>query len=290
MSPNTGQKSNLGQLAGLACLLEVSAPKPGNVHRGADFEDMSFIDFAVSAMALVDPLNRVQETRVGECVLDCVKETRLVTRQNTNLGLILLLVPLAKAFSLRQVCNRESINEVLAAADSADTNLVYQAIRLARPSGLGNVEQADVANQTDLSLVDSMKLAEHRDLIAGQYANNFDNVRNECLVELRNCLDRGLSLTESIIHTHVVTMSIHPDSLIQRKCGVEIANQSAALAARVVNAGDPTDASYLTSLGELDFWLRADGHRRNPGTTADLIGATIFCALLDATIKFPITV
>ena len=43
---------SIGQCASLACLLEVSAPKPGNVHRGADFEDMTFADFAASRFAI----------------------------------------------------------------------------------------------------------------------------------------------------------------------------------------------------------------------------------------------
>ena len=30
-----------------------------------------------------------------------------------------------------------------------------------------------------------------------------------------------------------------------------------------------------------DRWLRADGHRRNPGTTADLVAATLFAAQRD---------
>ena len=42
----------IGQCATLACWLELSAPKPGNVHRGADFEDTTFNDFAASAVAL----------------------------------------------------------------------------------------------------------------------------------------------------------------------------------------------------------------------------------------------
>ena len=30
---------------------------------------------------------------------------------------------------------------------------------------------------------------------------------------------------------------------------------------------------------ELDSWLRSDGNRRNPGTTADLVAATLFAGL-----------
>ncbi len=37
------------------------------------------------------------------------------------------------------------------------------------------------------------------------------------------------------------------------------------------------EESYDEALADLDFWLRADGHQRIPGTTADLIAAGLFC-------------
>ena len=43
---------SIGQCATLACLLEATAPKVGNVHRGADFENLTFADFVVSAVAI----------------------------------------------------------------------------------------------------------------------------------------------------------------------------------------------------------------------------------------------
>ena len=42
----------IAQVAQLACLLEVSAPKPGNVNRHNDFSDLSYEDFLVSAIAI----------------------------------------------------------------------------------------------------------------------------------------------------------------------------------------------------------------------------------------------
>ena len=40
-------------------------------------------------------------------------------------------------------------------------------------------------------------------------------------------------------------------------------------------------------IGDLDSWLRADGHSRNPGATADLMAAALFAALRDETIALP---
>jgi triphosphoribosyl-dephospho-CoA synthase len=41
--------------------------------------------------------------------------------------------------------------------------------------------------------------------------------------------------------------------------------------------GDP---DWNQSWIDFDRWLRADGHRRNPGTTADLIAAALMVALV----------
>ena len=98
---------------------------------------------------------------------------------------------------------------------------------------------------------------------------------------LREKLEAGTILTEAIVETHVQFMSRHPDSLIARKCGVEIAQEAARRADLVVQARAQDLERYVRELSELDFWLRSDGHRRNPGTTADFIGAAIFVGLIE---------
>jgi triphosphoribosyl-dephospho-CoA synthase len=45
--------------------------------------------------------------------------------------------------------------------------------------------------------------------------------------------------------------------------------------------------SFWSAVGELDFWLRSDGHRRNPGTTADLIAASLFAGIHNGIITAP---
>ena len=52
-----------GLLAQVACLLEVTARKPGNVHRGRDFADSHYLDFLLSAAAIAGPLDRAR--RIG---------------------------------------------------------------------------------------------------------------------------------------------------------------------------------------------------------------------------------
>ena len=97
--------------------------------------------------------------------------------------------------------------------------------------------------------------------------------------------DRGQPLEATIIQVHLQLMSTFPDSLIARKCGAQVAQQSAMRAERALNAGTPGEAEYLEAVADLDFWLRSDGHRRNPGTTADMIAAGLFSLLRDGIIN-----
>ncbi|HEX4073008.1 MAG TPA: triphosphoribosyl-dephospho-CoA synthase, partial [Planctomycetaceae bacterium] len=91
----TGPQLSPGRLAQAACLLEVTAHKPGNVHRYADLPGLHFIDFLLSAMAIAEPLDRAATEGVGSAVLGAIDATRRVVRTNTNLGIVLLLAPLA---------------------------------------------------------------------------------------------------------------------------------------------------------------------------------------------------
>ncbi len=81
----------------MACLLEVSAEKPGNVNRQQDFNDACFEDFVISAAAIGPAFRRAPDTSVGETILNAVRTTRHFVGGNTNLGIVLLLAPLAKA-------------------------------------------------------------------------------------------------------------------------------------------------------------------------------------------------
>src|SRR5881227_1065980 len=86
---------SVGHCATLACLLEATAPKVGNVHRGADFEDLAFTDFVVSSVAIGPAMEAAATVGVGRAVLEAVKATQACVPTNTNLGMALLIAPLA---------------------------------------------------------------------------------------------------------------------------------------------------------------------------------------------------
>ena len=280
---------SLGQCATLACILEATAPKPGNVHRGADFDDLTYPDLLAAAVAIGPAIESAAARRVGTVVLEAVRATRSVIRSNANLGTVLLVAPLAAV--PRNAPLADGILHVLSRLEPADARDVYEAIRMAKPGGMGRVETADVADADSpapASLLDAMRLAADRDLVARQFVNGFEQVFGDAAGALADGFARGWTAGEAIVHAQLTLMSRFPDSLIARKCGVQIAQQSSDRAAAVLEAGTPREESFWTAAGDLDFWLRSDGHRRNPGTTADLLAAGLFVLLRDGIIQWPL--
>lgn len=275
---------SIGQCATLACLLEVTVPKPGNVHRGVDFEDMTFLDFLLSAAAIGPVLEHAADS-VGQTILDAIRATRRMVQVNTNLGTVLLITPLAAV--PRGVPLAEGIEAVLASLTPRDTELVYEAIRLVNPGGLGQVDDMDVSRPAPESLLTAMQAAADRDLVARQYGNNFEQVLQVVVPSLLAGQQAGWSFTDAVIYTQVSLLAQFSDSLIERKCGPDAARHARHYAAQVLAAGRPGDEDYWQALGDLDFWLRTDGHRRNPGTTADLIAAGLFAGLRDGVLRPP---
>jgi triphosphoribosyl-dephospho-CoA synthase len=279
--------ARVAQQAALACLLEVTAPKPGNVHRGADFEGLTYLDFAASAVAIGPALAQAAAGgRLGACVHAAIDATRRTVGTNTNLGTVLLLVPLAMVPEHEPLS--AGVRSVLAALDAEDAERAYDAIRLANPGGMGRVEEADIHGPAPSDLVHAMRLASERDLIARQYAGGFAEVFGVVVPALAEGVRAAWPLADTIVFAHLRLLSQHPDSLIVRKCGPGIAAQATNWAARILELGRPGDAAYHEAASDFDFWLRSDANRRNPGTTADLVTAGLFAALRDAIIEVPV--
>ena len=281
-----GSRMSIGQLSSLACLLEVTAPKPGNVHRGADFDDVTYLDFAIGAQAIAPAVEAAARGgALGKSVYEAVAATRSAVGTNTNLGTVLLLVPLA--MSPQDVPLADGVARVLRGLTPDDAYWVYEAIRLARPGGLGRVETADIMDAAPADLISAMRQAAGRDIVARQYAEDFATVLQQAAPWLAEGLARGWPLSVAIVQTHLRLMAELPDTLVARKCGRETAQRAADHATAALQAGQPGETTYDQALAEFDFWLRSDGHRRNPGATADLIAAGLFVLLRDGIIQPP---
>jgi triphosphoribosyl-dephospho-CoA synthase len=275
-----------GRIAQLACILELMAPKPGNVHRRRDLPDLHLAEFLASALAIAEPLDRAATDGIGEAVEGAIRATRQVVATNTNLGIVLLLAPLA-AVPLDEPL-APGVRAVLDATTVADAEAVYRAIRLAKPGGMGAVPEQDVAAEPTLPLKAVMTMAADRDLVARQYANGFEEVLNDALPALRAALGSGHSLETATVAAHLAVLARHPDSLIVRKAGMECAEEVSRRARVVLAAGWPDRPAAVRMCGEFDHWLRDPRRRFNPGTTADLVTAALYAALRDGTIRLPL--
>ena len=222
---------------------------------------------------------------VGATVLQAIQATRQWVQVNTNLGSVLLIAPLACV--PREQPLAAGVAAVLRGLTAEDARQVYEAIRLAQPGGLGRADRMDVAGPPPPDLLAAMRLAADRDLVARQYVNGFQQVLEFAVPSLTEGVQTGWRLTDAVIHTQMRLMSEYPDSLIARKCGDDLARRSAEFAARVLAAGRPGEDGYQHVLADFDFWLRCDGNRRNPGTTADLLAAALFVILRDDRIRPP---
>jgi triphosphoribosyl-dephospho-CoA synthase len=274
--------------AQLACLWEATARKPGNVHPYAAFADLTYLDLLQSAAAVAPVLDSASSSGVGKTILDAVQATRRIASTNTNLGIMLLLAPLAAVPAHEDL--RQGLPRVLAGLDIADARVVYEAIRLASAGGLGKVPEQDIRVAPTKSLVDVMGLAAERDLVAKQYANGFREVFHEGVPALRRGLQLTGNLENAIIYGHLTLMASHPDSLIVRKRGTGEAQEASRRARSILQQGWPKEAESQQALIEFDGWLRAEGHSRNPGTTADLLTACLFVLLREGTIELPLQI
>jgi triphosphoribosyl-dephospho-CoA synthase len=266
--------------AQLACVLEASADKPGNITPAHDFHDTSYEDMLRSAIAVGPELGRAGQRGVGETVLAAVEASRRVTETNTNLGIALLLAPLAKA-ALGDGPLRERLGATLRALDVADARAAYAAIRLAGAGGLRERVEHDVRSEPAVGLRDAMRAAAERDSIASEYVTDFALTFDTGVPALAAALGDGLAVRDAIVELHLRLLVRAPDTLIARKRGADAAARVSAGAGEVLAGGGVRTPAGRRALQRFDASLREPGNALNPGTTADLVTATLFVALIE---------
>lgn len=260
-----------------ACLAELDAPKPGNVHAFAGGHRMTMGDFILSAHAAAVPLSAAG-ARIGARILGAVESTLAAVGANTNLGIILLCAPLAAAAEVDRETSRlrAALGQILRGLDVEDARLAFRAIVKAAPAGLGHSMRHDVFAPAAVSLLQAMAEAAKRDRIARQYTTDFADI-----------FELGLPLFEAARHGQAEQkwatlaaflgfLAAFPDSHIARKLGAEkaaeVQRETIKFQSRLRAAERP--AEILPTLLAWDAALKADGI--NPGTSADLTVATLF--------------
>jgi triphosphoribosyl-dephospho-CoA synthase len=296
----------------LAILLEVSAyPKPGNIHRTADFEETKYEHFLASAIAAA-PFFRFaaeqgikvsegriscEEVGIGNIIREAVANISAWQKGgNTLLGSIILLSPIAVAagivlnehtFSIARL--RKELKSVAEASTPKDALAVFDAIKAAEPAGLGKVSKLDVNDpasrkriQDDhVTLYEVFKIASTYDSIASEWVNNYPVTFDLGYPYFKRQLKSVGDMNIATVHTFLKILSRVPDTLIARKTGLAEARSVSCEAKQVLVNGGLTTLSGKNRLRNFDKKLRDPCHTLNPGTTADLLQAVLGIVLLE---------
>lgn len=313
--PAAGRSGWIAAAFHAACAWDVLAAKPGNVSLASPGHGMAARDFLASAAACAAPLTR-PGAPVGARIEAAVAASWAAVGCNTNLGIVLLCAPLAAAAerlpaaldsappAVREAALREALAAVLAGLDIADAAAAFRAIVRANPGGLGRAEVADVHAPPQLTLREAMALAAPRDRIARGYRDGGAELFDIGLAALaeagfeagaahaegaalaRRPLDAaqdapaaasGSRSARAVQRLFLAWLASASDSHIVRKHGEAVAQSVLAQAGawRVRSGGDPGWAAD-PAWAQWDRTLKAASI--NPGTSADLVVASLFAA------------
>jgi triphosphoribosyl-dephospho-CoA synthase len=264
-----------------ACLAELDAPKPGNVHRFAPGHSMEVADFVRSAEASAASIAS-RGARVGTRVRAAVDATLKAVGQNTNLGIILLCAPLAAAAEAEDGPLRPALATVLDGLDRADAADVFSGIAAANPGGLGHAARHDVNAPATVSLREAMTEAAERDRIARQYVTAYDDVFSLGLPAMAAARQRRSEPRWLTLAVYLTFLAAAPDTHIVRKfdMGVAEAVRREAVDWRDAFTAARDPEAIVDSLLGWDAALKS--REINPGTSADLTVATLFASGLAA--------
>jgi triphosphoribosyl-dephospho-CoA synthase len=308
---NCDKAKHISHCLELAMLLEVSAAKPGNVTFAAGFEGTRVEHFLASAMAAAPWFEEaakrgiaVQDKKLSVCdvgmgwiMKECAADINVWQKGgNTLLGTVMLLVPMAVAvgmtpigenFSFDLTRLRENLKLAVESTTAEDAVYLYEAIDIAKPSGLNEASDLDVNDpaskerllRENVSLFEVFKIAAGYDDICSEWVRNYPITFDLAYPYLQAQLERG-DLNTAVVHSFLKILSEHPDTFIARKAGVEKARQVSLDAKRALELGGLETQDGKKSIFELDRRLRKSGNRLNPGTTADLTAAALaLCTL-----------
>jgi len=288
LNQKTSLNQQISQLFKAACIAELEALKPGNVHIFSDGHGMTIHDFIKSAEAVSKVITQ-PDLSLGERIFVSVEATQKAVACNTNLGIILLCAPLIHAvLTVSEGDLQQRLQQVLQHSTVTDAQYTFDAITLANPAGLGDVAEHDVHQPADCTLLQAMEMAGERDLIAMQYTNGFEDIFNLSLPILtkentnNNALLNTAWLTTKLYLTLLAT---YPDSHVIRKYGATIAaeiQQQAKQHLTIFNLSD-NPKLYQSKLLAWDNELK-QAHI-NPGTSADLTVASLFAQALNKLIQ-----
>ncbi|MHC1592564.1 MAG: triphosphoribosyl-dephospho-CoA synthase [Methermicoccaceae archaeon] len=288
----------VAQCAQLAMLLEVSTtPKPGNVDRSHNFEDTSFEHFLASAVGALPALIKASSSGfgIGGLIRDVVAESMRWHRGgNTHFGTFLLLVPLCMAAGMHteQLFTpsltpylKSTVSQLVRATTVNDSLEFLEAFHMAnvRVKDVNelDIKQHNTAQEIErrqITLFELMEMSARYDLVAREWVCGFEESFEGARM-IRE-LEKRHTINDAIMLVFINELAQMPDSFVATKFGGEVAddvcNRARSLQSHIRAVGIH---EAMDRVNEFDDEL-ISAHI-NPGSTADIVGAALFIALLE---------
>ncbi len=293
----------VSKISQIASVLEVSGhPKPGNVHRTQDFDDMFFEDFLISGILIGSTMKKSAERglkykdkpdllhkiKLGALIREAVLETDKWVANNTNLGIVMLLIPLSAACGMSAKFEelRDNIDRIMKATTPEDAVDLYDAINIADAGGMGELEDLDVGDdhakedliEKGINMYQILDISSEWDLLSYELTNKMP-VTFKLGFPVFKQIKAIHGINKATVQTFLTILARHPDTLISRKYGYEVAKKVSDDAKAILKKGGILTDVGSQMLEEFDRQLLED--KLNPGTTADLTASSIMAALLD---------
>ncbi len=290
----------------LAMVMEVSAyPKPGNVDRNHDYEDTRFEHFLASAVSIHPVMENAakSKTGVGSLIHSAVRESaKWQNGGNTHFGAFILLIPLAMAagdilhkkheFTIEELVS--CAHDIVKKTNVQDAIEFYRSFETAKVR-VNPVDKFDLQDSSSLgsldeentTLYDLMEISRSYDLIADEWVSGFKRCANcgETIINFMGSTNKfgepKLDVNDVVVYAFLKILSENRDTFIQTKFDETTADYVSGRARDILLEFKPQRSGFdavRLAVEEFDDELLSKGI--NPGSTADIVIAGLFIALL----------
>ena len=288
----------IAQYAQLAMILEVCAtPKPGNVDRDHNYPDTHFEHFLASAVSVYPVLKKASADNkdIGKYIHEAVVESaKWQSGGNTHFGAFILLIPLVMAAGkLRTQIDgspgifpelEQRVMELVKDTSADDSVELYRAFSKAgvRINNVGDLDLADPSSIDEIrsrgtTLYQLMEISSSNDMIAREWTSGFQltfKCANSILEKYRS-----MSINDSLVRTFLEILAGNPDTFIRTKFDHKRAKEVSGRARHIVERINSSGfENAKPDIEQFDEQLLSE--RINPGSTADIIIAGLFVALI----------
>lgn len=272
--------------AQLALFLEVSStPKPGNVDREHEYEDLRFEHFVAGAAGARRGLDRAAAGGpVGGTFEQAIAGMSDQSGGNTQFGALLLVMPLAVAAArthddaeLPRPLTPEDASEVVAETTVDDAVGFYRAFEhvgvavddppedLTAPDVRRGADAEPALRERDMTLEDVMADSADIDGLAAEYVDGFE--RTFRMADRIN--DRDGPVTDRAAKAFLEALAAEIDTFVVTQHDYETAEEVTRRAQAALD-GEERPADLASEFVDREI---------NPGTTADLVAGGLFVAL-----------